>query len=106
MISFCNRPGKLNDSFESRRYWNEEQEADLQYFTSIRDKFSSWLKLIRCTAWIYKFIRKTQKLAQNKDELTTDELEWVKTCWYKYQQSKHYKEEINTLNKKLVFCER
>jgi hypothetical protein len=65
------------------------------------NKFSSWLKLIRSTAWMYRFIKKTQKMTRNVGELTIEEIEWAKIRWYIYEQSQNYKAEIHDLTKNL-----
>jgi hypothetical protein len=65
---------------------HDEDENDVQIFNLMQEdiivlpdtnKFSSWLKLIGSAAWMYRFIKKTQKLTR------TEEMEWAKIRWYK-----------------------
>jgi hypothetical protein len=59
------------------------------------NKFSSLLKLIRSAAWMYRFIKKTQKLTRNVSELTTEEIERAKIRWYNYELGQNCKTEIH-----------
>jgi polyphosphate kinase len=72
---------------------HDEDENDVHIFNLMEEdnivlahplKFSSLLKLIRSAAWMYRFIKKTQKLTRNVRELTTKEMEWAKIRWYNY----------------------
>jgi hypothetical protein len=67
------------------------------------NKFSSLLNLIRSAAWMYRFIKKTQKLTLNVSELTAEEMEWAKIRWYTYEQGQNCNTEIHDFTWKLQF---
>ena len=67
------------------------------------DHFSSFTKLVRVTAWMYRFVHNCQarrkRLVQNTGPLTVEELEQAENYWLHVTQLSSFNTEIVTLQK-------
>ena len=71
-------------------------------------KYSSWIRLIRATAWLMRFVAKLSTKvkkrdnlpeAQMKESLTPTELDEARDFWVKQAQSELFPEEVQDLNR-------
>ncbi|XP_021957208.1 uncharacterized protein LOC110853263 [Folsomia candida] len=62
------------------------------------EKYSSFCKLIRVTAWISRFINKLKKKTFTGSDLTVVELNKAELYWIKVIQQESFPEEIKSLN--------
>ncbi|XP_054717257.1 uncharacterized protein LOC129226651 [Uloborus diversus] len=63
------------------------------------DKFSSYLKLLRVTAFVFRFIHNARNTSKNKGALETDELKLSEEYWIKETQKEAYWLEIVDLER-------
>ena len=67
------------------------------------DHFSSFTKLVRVTAWMYRFVHNCQarrkRLVQNTGPLIVEELEQAENYWLRVTQLSSFNTEIVTLQK-------
>ncbi|XP_011858701.1 PREDICTED: uncharacterized protein LOC105556228 [Vollenhovia emeryi] len=61
------------------------------------DKFSSWLKLIRVTAYIQRFISRCRGVGTKNSALTSHEIQRAKVFWLQHVQSTLFSQELNAL---------
>ena len=64
------------------------------------EKFSSYSKIIRITAWCIRFIYNTKKGKITEDVLTPEELKVASDMWIKFTQGKNFPEVIRAIDKK------
>ena len=64
-------------------------------------KFSSYWKLVRTTAWIFRFLRNARRRESSVGELTTTELTASCTYWVKVVQDEAFTAEMHLLQKNL-----
>ncbi|XP_044755103.1 uncharacterized protein LOC123314055 [Coccinella septempunctata] len=60
-------------------------------------RFSRWLKLIRTTAWMLRFLQQVKKKSPIDGELTTSEVEIAEKLWIRCVQSEDFSEEFQSL---------
>ena len=83
----------------------EESEICLSAFATPVDpvidvnQYSSYTKLKRVTAWIYRFVNNCLKKSENRSHLTAQELEAAETYWLHVSQCAYFSEEIELLKK-------
>lgn len=68
-----------------------------------KDRYSSWKKLVKMTAWLIRYRNKLQVRAKlkppnNSEILTSDELREAETVLIRNAQHESYRDEINSLN--------
>lgn len=64
-------------------------------------RFSNWIRLIRTTAWMNRFIYNLKTRNGKKEgELSVEEIEEAENSWWKKIQKKHFSTEICCLEKK------
>ena len=63
------------------------------------EKFSTFVRLIRVTAWISRFINRLRKLStESRKELTNAELQYATILWCESVQRKHYSDVISAIS--------
>jgi len=74
---------------------------DLKDDTGLPDanRFSSWLKLIRATAWVLRFLKNCMTKKKHNGPLSVDELSNAEVAWWKQVQKDSYPIEVNNLQK-------
>jgi hypothetical protein len=73
----------------------------IQAFVPLLDpsKYSSYWKLLRVTAWIFRFIRSVRDALPSSDELTASELTQARLYWIKAVQAECFSVELDALRK-------
>ncbi|XP_055928642.1 uncharacterized protein LOC129959774 [Argiope bruennichi] len=85
---------KLLMDIEARQVKN--QTSTIQTLIDI-SRFSSYTKLLRITAWIYRFLNNCKSRQHFTSELTTDELNKARNYWISVVQKQSFSVEINAL---------
>lgn len=72
-----------------------------EFLENLSNRYSSFIKLVRVTAYCYKFISKIQSTNRSADTtwLTAAELQRAVLFWIKWTQKTSFSQEINALNK-------
>lgn len=64
------------------------------------EKFSSYTRLIRVTAWVMRFVRNCRRHnGSNPAYLTADEIQEASNHWIRHAQRKYYEQEIGTVSR-------
>ena len=85
------------------------EEREINFCTTIipknpimtLDRFSSFTKTKRVTAWVMRFVRKCRSRTQgHSSPLTTEELATAENYWFKFAQADNFAQEIEALRNK------
>lgn len=89
----------MTDTTEMKKTFIGVTVETTQLKSSLPDvtRFSSWLKLIRTTAWIIRIIETLMKKLNKRGELTCSELDNAEKLWIKSVQKDSFADEIKDL---------
>jgi hypothetical protein len=68
-------------------------------FLLVESQFSSLLRLLRITAWSYRFVQRIRRLTNSTEGLTAQEIAFAKRKWEWYVQRKFYPEVVFAITK-------
>ncbi|KAL9972923.1 hypothetical protein ACROYT_G019319 [Oculina patagonica] len=75
----------------------EHPEKPVAPFELSENNYSSLTRLLRVTAWCWRFIQKLQKKSTEKEELKAEEINQAKTMWERHVQNSSFASEIKAI---------
>ncbi|KAL9977210.1 hypothetical protein ACROYT_G014589 [Oculina patagonica] len=75
----------------------EQPDKPVSPFELCENNYSSLTRLLRVTAWCWRFIHKLQKKSTEKGELKAEEINQAKTMWERHVQNSSFASEIKAI---------
>ncbi|XP_029178118.1 uncharacterized protein LOC114945928 [Nylanderia fulva] len=93
---------ELQVSTERKKYVTLHVQESAEW--ELPRKFSRWTKLIRVTAYVYRFVLRTRGKGDSRHDLpaflSADELRKAEIFWFNYLQRKFFERELRSLKNK------
>lgn len=86
---------------EEKKKTNHVLTTTTTYHLIDASKFSSYWKLIRTTAWIFRFLNNIRRRKREVGEFTATELSDARMCWVRVVQREAFARELQALTKHL-----